>query len=290
MSWIELKLDIPNHLLEQISAYLFAQGCEGINVIDDGIVIYFSSHRWTNETKISLAEYIRHVVPGFTGKNIQVNAMAEQDWNKNWKEYFKPVRISSRVVIRPPWEDFRASQGDVLVTINPKMAFGTGHHESTKLVLIEMEKIIKPGMHVLDVGTGSGILAILAHKFGAESVLGVDNDMESVKNATENMSLNDISSGIHIGFAELEQVTPSDYDVVLANINKNILLRYAPLFPEYLRQGGILILSGILRQDEADIRNAFRSHGFVIKKHNVMKDWLVLVLELKEKKEEKSDS
>jgi len=290
MSWIELKLDIPNNTLEQISATLFAYGCEGINVTDDGIIIYFTTHRWTDEVKIGLVEFIRHAVPGFSGKNIQIQSLADHDWNADWKKHFKPVKISTSVVIRPPWEEYHNNLVKIIITINPQMAFGTGHHESTKLIIIEMEKIIEPGMHVLDVGTGSGILAILAHKLGAESVLGIDNDMVALKNATENLALNAITTGVNIGYAELERVTPSDYDVVVANINKNILLHYAPIFPDYLRQGGKLVLSGILRRDESIIIQKYRMHGFVVQKKNTMKDWLSLVLELKDKKEEKSDN
>jgi ribosomal protein L11 methyltransferase len=285
MSWIELKLDMPNHLVEQISAYLFAHGCEGINVKEDEIIVYFSTHRWTNEVKLSVTKFIQHVVPGFSAKNIKVQSLAEHDWNADWKKHFKPVKITGLVAVRPPWEEYKKSTGEVVITINPKMAFGTGHHESTKLAMVEMEKIVKPGMHVLDLGTGSGILAILANQLGAESVLGVDNDMEAIKNSTENMALNNITAGIQFGYAELEQVTPSDYDVVVANINKNVLLQYASLLPDYIKLGGNLILSGILLRDEISITQQYRSHGFAIKKRNAMKDWLSLVLELVEKEE-----
>ena len=288
MSWIELKLDMPNHVLEQISAYLFAHGCEGINIKDDEIIVYFTTHRWSNEVRISVIKFIRHLVPGFSAKNITVKNLTEHDWNADWKKHFKPVKITGSVVVRPPWEEHRQTQGEIVITINPKMAFGTGHHESTKLIIAEMEKIIKPDMHVLDLGTGSGILAIIAHKLGADSVLGVDNDMEAIKNATENLSLNHITSGIQIGYAELQQVSQSDYDVILANINKNVLMQYAEMLPAYLKLNGILVLSGILRSDELSITRKFRSHGFAVKRRNAMKEWFSMVLELVKKEDEQS--
>jgi len=120
---------------------------------------------------------------------------------------------------------------------------------------------------------------------GADSVLGVDNDLEAIKNSNENMALNNITTGIQFGYAELEQVTPSDYDVVVANINKNILLQYASILQDYIKLGGYLILSGILLRDEISITKQYRSHGFAIKKRNSMKDWLSLVFELVEKEE-----
>ena len=113
----------------------------------------------------------------------------------------------------------------------------------------------------------------------------IDNDMEAIKNSTENMALNNITSGIQFGYAELEQVTPSDYDIVVANINKNVLMHYASMIPDYLKLGGYLILSGILLRDEISITQQYRSHGFEIKKRNAMKDWLSLVLELVKKEE-----
>jgi len=287
MSWIELKLIIPQHILEQISSYLFAHGCEGINVSDDGIIIYFSTHRWSDEVKLSIVEYIRHLVPGFGIKNIRVKAISDQDWNADWKKHFKPIKVTDTIVIRPPWEKYHSPQGELVITINPQMAFGTGHHESTKLAIIEMEKSVKPGIQVLDVGTGSGILAIISEKLGAESVLGIDNDMDAIKNANENAAMNHTRGSIHFGYAELEQVTPSDYDVVLANINRNVLLNYATLFPDFIKQNGLLILSGILRSDEMKIVQAYTKNGFVIKRKRTLKEWLALVLELKDKKENK---
>jgi ribosomal protein L11 methyltransferase len=286
MSWIELKLDIPPESLEHLSSYLFAHGCEGINVTDDGIIIYFTTHRWSNEVRAGISEYIRQIIPGFSLKQIRVKSVTDHDWHADWKKHFKPVKVTNRVVIRPPWEEYHQSQGEVIITINPQMAFGTGHHESTRLVMIELENLIQPDMHILDVGTGSGILGIMAKKLGAESVLGIDNDMEAIKNATENLQLNDISGAVNFGYAELENVTPSDYDLVLANINRNTLVKYATLFPEYVKQDGYLIISGVLRRDEAQISQLYKENGFSVIKKNVMKDWLAIVFKMKEKKDE----
>jgi ribosomal protein L11 methyltransferase len=288
MSWIEIELHINNDILEQISSYLFAHGCEGINVTDQGIIVYFTTHRWSNEVKLGIIEYVAHVAPGFSAKNIQVKSITDHDWNADWKKHFKPVKITNRIVVQPPWEKHYKSRDELVITINPKMAFGTGHHESTKLVLVELEKILQPGMHVLDLGTGSGILAIAASKMGADSVLGIDNDMEAIKNANENLSLNKVSTGVQLGYAQLENISPSDYDIVLANINRNILQKYAPLLPAYLKINGRLILSGILRGDELRITQAFKEHGFVVKHRNAMKDWLVLVMELVYKQDDQS--
>jgi ribosomal protein L11 methyltransferase len=285
MSWIEIKLNIPQEKMEDISAYVFAQGCEGINIAEDTIIIYFSQYRWSNETKLSLISYIREFVPGFGPRDIQILNFADQDWNKKWKEHFKPLRVSKKIVVRPSWESTKELRDDITLTIDPQMAFGTGHHESTQLMIVAMEKWLKEGMDVLDIGTGSGILAIIASKLGAGSVMAFDNDPQAIKNALENAHLNGVHNSIQFFLASPEMLQPSEYDIILANINRNVLLKYAPLFPELVKPGGKLIVSGILLRDEPQMLQAYHDIGFALVEKNAMKEWLLLVMELKNKKE-----
>jgi ribosomal protein L11 methyltransferase len=281
MSWIEIKLNIPQEKMEDISAYIFAQGCEGINIVDDNVLIYFSQFRWSNETKLALVSYIKEFVPNFGPRDIQVLNFADQDWNKKWKEYFKPLRISQRIVVRPSWETHIETTGDITLTIDPQMAFGTGHHESTQLMVIAMEKWVSEGMDVLDVGTGSGILAIVAAKLNAGSVMAFDNDPVALKNALENAQLNSVSNSVRFFMASPEMLQPSEYDLILANINRNVLIKYAELFPEFLKPGGKIILSGLLLRDEVQIHQVYQKAGFSLVEKNAKKDWLMLVFELK---------
>ena len=290
MSWIELKLDLPQEKLEEISGYLFAQGCEGINITDDNIIIYFSKHRWSEEIRIGILSYIQEIIPFFSPRNIQILSISDQDWNKNWREYFKPIHVSSRIVIKPPWETYQQHTGEIVVTINPQMAFGTGHHESTQLVIRMIEKYIKNTMNVLDVGTGSGILAILAEKLGAESVVAIDDDPTALKNAYENAQLNALSNKVKFYMARPENIHSSQYDLVLANINRNVLIKYANLFPQLLNPKGILVISGILRMDEVKMLDVYEKAGFFLIEKNALKDWISLVFKLrdiKSKNEEK---
>lgn len=286
MSWIELKLNIPQKKMEDISAYLFAQGCEGINITDEDILIYFNQFRWSNEIKLALIDYIREFVPLFTPRDIHVVRFADQDWNKKWKEYFKPIRISQRIVVKPPWGTYRENRDDIIVTINPQMAFGTGHHESTQLMIAAMEKWVKEGMDILDVGTGSGILAIIADKLGAGSVMAFDNDPDALKNAFENAQLNGVPDKVRFFLASPEMLHSSEYDLVLANINRNVLIRYAELFSEFLKTDGKLIISGLLLSDEPKMLKEYQKAGFVLIQKKAIKGWLLLVLELRHKKVE----
>lgn len=283
MSWIELKLNLPQAKLEEISGYLFAQGCEGINVTEAGVLSYFSSHRWSEEIRLGIVQYIQEIIPSFSLRDMKIVNVSDQDWNKNWKEYFKPIHISGRVVVKPPWENYREREGEIILTINPQMAFGTGHHESTKLVIQAMEKWIIPNMHVLDVGTGSGILAILADKLGAESVVAFDNDPVALKNAYENARLNATTKKVRFFLAQPEVLHQSGYDLLLANINRNVLIKYADLFSGLLKSEGKCILSGILRGDEKKIVEVYEKAGFILVEKNILKEWISLVFELRQK-------
>ncbi len=233
MSWIELNLNFPQERLDDVSAYLFALGCEGINVTESAIVIYFATHKWNNEVRKGIIEYLRHFDPGFNNRNLKVTALTEHDWLSDWKKSFKPIRVGEHIVVKPPWEKYRIREGELVITINPKMAFGTGHHESTKLMLIEIEKTIKPDMQVLDIGTGSGILAILANKMKAAEVLAIDNDIEAIRNAQENARLNKVTGDLLFALGDPAQLPENKYDLILANINRNVLLDHAEIFPQF---------------------------------------------------------
>ena len=280
MSWIEIKLNIPPEKLESVSGYLFAQGCEGININDDGVYVYFNQHRWTNEIKMSMVDYIQASFPSFSSRDLKIVNVPDQDWNKNWKQYFKPIQVTSRVVVRPPWEEYRQREGEIVLIINPKMAFGTGHHESTQLIIRAMEKQIKSGMNVLDIGTGSGILAILAEKLGAEAVIAIDNDPQALRNAQENASLNRVKNKVRFFLAQPENLQPSEYDLILANINREVLSDYSNHFAGLLKPGGQLILSGILRRDEKHIVDVYQKAGFTLLDKSALKDWMLLMMKL----------
>ena len=289
MSWIEIRLKIPAEKIEDISGYLFAQGCEGIHLTDEGITIYFSQFSWSDETRLALLDYIRHIVPAFSNRNMRIVAIADQDWNRNWKEFFKPVYLTDRVVVKPPWEKWRTKKGEIVIIINPKMAFGTGQHESTQLVARALDEWQKAGMHVLDIGTGSGILAILAEKLGAETVIAIDNDPLAIKNSHENARLNKSSGNIRFYLGQPENLQPSEYDIVMANINRNVLLRYVEIFPDFVKADGKLIVSGIILSDESAILGAYEKAGFRLLKKNAAKEWLSLIFERRQTKSKRRD-
>jgi ribosomal protein L11 methyltransferase len=284
MSWIELKLKIPEDILDKISAYLFAMGCEGMNVRKNSVVIYFSQLKWSDEVRTAIQQYISHFMPGFTTKFLQVKSIENKNWMEMWRSSFKQLRLTYRIIIKPPWDTYKGVEGEIVVSIDPKMAFGTGHHESTQLIIENMEKLITPETSVLDVGTGSGILAILAEKLNAEKIMAIDNDPVAVKNAIENAKANECVR-IKLFNAPLELMEPEEFDLVFANINRNVLLNYAPYFQLFMRLNAKIVLSGILTSDELQITETFQKNGFKPVKKFAKKDWLSIIFELVEKKE-----
>jgi ribosomal protein L11 methyltransferase len=283
MSWIEIHLNIPQQKLEDISAYLFAMGCEGVHLDEQDVVAYFSKFNWSEEIQKGLVGFISQIIPGFDRRYMQIKSVSDFDWANNWKQYFKPLRINDTIVVLPPWEEYPFRAEDLKIIINPQMAFGTGQHESTQLMITALVKKLRPGLRVLDVGTGSGILAIIADKLGADSVMAIDNDVTALRNAMENTALNKVSQGVHLGLASLEQLVPQEFDIVLANINRNVLLDYAPRFPDFLKKGGKLILCGFLVVDELTVAEQYRKHGFSLVSKHIKKEWLALIFELKVK-------
>jgi ribosomal protein L11 methyltransferase len=209
---------------------------------------------------------------------LAVSTHLEEDWENAWKQHFTPVRASSRVVIRPPWHDHEPSQNDVVVILDPGMAFGTGTHPTTRLCLDLMEEFMGQGSRVLDAGTGTGVLAIAARLLGSGPVDAVDIDPVAVRQAAKNVELNGQSSGIRVWEDALE-ASPNrgDYDVVIANIISRILIDVHPAIVESLKPDGLLLLSGIIDMKEQSVIDCYRQTGLEMIERRQMGDWIAHV-------------
>lgn len=203
----------------------------------------------------------------------------EEDWANAWKEHYRPVRAGRRVVVRPPWQEYAPAEDDVVVVLDPGMAFGTGTHPTTRLCLTALEDEIAPGDTVFDVGTGSGILAIAAALLGASRVDGVDIEPVSVRQARENVAGNGVGDRVRIepGSADRARLLVGDYDLVLANIIARILIEIAPHLATAVKPGGTLILSGIIEPKEQEVVEAFRKLGLEMRQREQMEDWVAQV-------------
>lgn len=199
-------------------------------------------------------------------------SLDEEDWANNWKQYYKPVKIGKRLVIVPEWEKYEAGPDEVTVTMDPGMAFGTGTHESTQLCASMLEKYLKAGDSVLDLGTGSGILAICASKLGAASVDAFDIDPMAVKVARENAARN-CCSNITVGQSDLLSAVNGVYDLAVANITADIILRMADSVGGVVRRGGLLAVSGVIDDQCGNVKAGLTRGGFscIDEMHN--HDW-----------------
>jgi ribosomal protein L11 methyltransferase len=231
----------------------------------------------------NLLEYTDHLKERFSALSIdaalEVEGMNEEDWAESWKQYYKPIPLG-RVTIVPAWESYEAKEGEIIIKMDPGMAFGTGTHETTRLVMKIMQDEMKAGDRVLDVGTGSGILSICASKLGACHVNAYDIDPVAVKIAKENAE-SDGCDNITVGVSDLLRgvdLSGGRYDFCVANIVADIIIRMMPDIGNYLTEDAPLILSGIISARADEVIESVRENGFAVVREEKENDWVALMV------------
>ena len=210
---------------------------------------------------------------------ITADGVCEDDWAESWKQYYKPVPLG-RVTIVPAWEEYEAKEGETVIRMDPGMAFGTGTHETTRLVIRLMQEEELAGKRVLDIGTGSGILSICASKLGAKSSHAYDIDPVAVKVAKEN-AIADGCDNVFVAVSDLLRevdLSMGKYDVCFANIVADIILRMLPDISKYVKAGGAIILSGIINSRADEIRRSVTQHGYTVEKELSENDWVAMLI------------
>ena len=264
MNHIQLSIEATEKDQELLIGLLSLLAATGFEQTDTHLIAYFEEENF--------ASYDVYAVL----KNYTYNSstVPEQNWNAAWEESFQPVVVPQFCAVRA---HFHEPILDVpyQIIITPKMSFGTGHHATTYMMLQNMQSLKMAGKKVLDFGTGTGVLAILAEKLGAVSVTAIDNDVWSFENVQENIRLNGCSK-IQ---AQLTEVIPENeiYDVILANITKNVLLSYMEVLKSSLVVGGFLLLSGLLEQDKQDIADATHNWGMKLVQEERKNGWIALL-------------
>ncbi len=190
--------------------------------------------------------------------------VAEQDWTESWKAAFKPFRLGEHMLMKPSWEDVETQPGDHVIEIDPGMAFGTGTHETTGMCVKLVEKYVKPGQRVIDIGTGTGILAIAAAHMGANPVLATDLDAVAVRVAAENVKINGFEGVIDVLCGDLLDVVEESGDVVIANIIADVIVNLAKPVRERIVDGGLFICSGISLERREDVLSALKDADFEV--------------------------
>ena len=213
---------------------------------------------------------------------ISVSGVCEEDWANSWKDYYKPIKIGEKIVIVPAWEKYEQEDGEIIVRMDPGMAFGTGTHETTRLVIKLLEKYIKQGMRVADVGCGSGILAICASKLGAAECKAYDIDPVAVKVANENIKdsgQTNITCEVSDLLYQVDKKEP--YDVICANIVADIIIRMMPDVGALMYDKSVILASGIIVERSEDVITAFEEHGFKIVERIDENGWCALAVSKK---------
>ncbi|NVN90605.1 MAG: 50S ribosomal protein L11 methyltransferase [Desulfuromonadales bacterium] len=299
-TWLEIACDIPAAFVDVVAAYLSDLSgtgvcIENLNVdafshaeIDHSpiktVKAYFSDEEDVDARLREIEQFLHELEfrnPGLCLAMPVMSSVSSEDWSTSWKANFKPLRVGRRLMIVPTWEEVPPSSDDIVLRLDPGMAFGTGGHETTRLCLELLEGIMDdlPTLlipSVLDLGTGSGILAMAAVRLGAGRVCAVDIDPQAIEVARENLVVNDLADQVECSTTPLEALIET-FDIILANILAEELVRMATQLIERLKSGGMLVLSGILAEKEAFVRNGFSQTALEYRETRRDGEWVALL-------------
>jgi len=261
---------------EILSSILWELEITGINEEVNCLKVFANENDNVNKDKIS--EMLKRLVREKMIFNFSVeeNLVEEKNWNEEWEKSINVVEVTDKIVIKPTFREYQAKPNQIVITIDPKMSFGTGEHQTTKLVLQFLEDNVNDGMKVLDVGSGTSILGIACIKLGADNVVAIDNDEWCYLNGKENCELNLVDNQIDVRLGEIKDITKKNFDLITANIQKNVLIDIAEEIRSRIKRGGILLLSGLLFTDENDILKKYTSLGFALLEKKILDEWIAL--------------
>lgn len=313
MNWIEVTIKTTTEAVEAITNILENERTGGVIIEDpkdfifqkkneydwdyveeevfkksgqDGVLIktYISEERNVME----VIENIKQKVLGLKDYGIDIGEgsvslgqVKEEDWANEWKKYYKPTRVGQKIVVKPTWEDYENQEGNLVIELDPGMAFGTGTHETTSMCIRELEKYVDGTKRVFDIGCGSGILAIAAAKLGAKEVVAGDLDEVAVKVSKENCELNNVSDKVVVKHGSLFEVVEGKADVIVANIIADIIKILANDISKFLSKDGVFISSGIIHAKIDEVVEALEKNGFEIVEIVKLGEWSAIVSKLK---------
>lgn len=307
MKWVEVQIKTTTEAEELVTNIMYDLGVTGLAIEDpndilafqqseedwdfidpelvkqdyEGVIIkaYFPEDDNLNK-KIELVRENIEVIPqNERGKKlgeVTVTEVYEEDWAEAWKKYYKPIRIGERIVIKPTWEEYEKNEDELIIELDPGMAFGTGTHETTMMCIEALESYVKDGHKLFDIGCGSGILSIVAAKLGAEKVIGVDIDSTCVKVSQENIRMNEVEDLIEIRQGNLLDVVHEKAHIIVANIIAEVIIEMTDYVPDYLYDGGIFIASGIILEKVDRVRKKLEDKGFKILEIKYLGQWALI--------------
>jgi ribosomal protein L11 methyltransferase len=276
----EFHIRTAPFLPDLLSGLLWELNISGLTEEQQSIIIFSEGNNLSKET---VENFLRKMKAEnlFSEFSVDEYELENKNWNEEWEKNLNIIKVNDKLVIKPSTKEYNPKENEIVLTIDPKMSFGTGEHQTTKLMLKMIERYVKPGMKVLDVGSGTAILAIASVKLDAVSAVAVDNDELCFANGIENIGLNEVSEEVEVRIGELKDINESNFDMILANIQKNVILGIADDIRKRLINEGIIILSGLLNKDEEDVVEHYKKICFNLVDKERMDEWTVLVLQLK---------
>ncbi|CAH0300714.1 50S ribosomal protein L11 methyltransferase [Peribacillus simplex] len=308
MKWSEFAIQTTNEAVEPVSNILHEAGASGVviedplelvkereNVFgeiyhlnpddypDEGVVIkaYLPVNSFLGDTIDAIKESINNLLlfDIDLGKNVvSISEVNEEEWATAWKKYYNPVKISERFTIVPTWEDYTpVSSDELIIELDPGMAFGTGTHPTTVMCIQALERTVQPGDLVVDVGTGSGVLSIAAALLDAKQIQSLDLDEVAVQSAKQNVELNNVQDKVSVSQGNLLDGVNEQADIVVANILAEVIMRFTDDVAKVVKPGGYFIASGIIQTKKQDVKEAIIASGFTIEETILMEDWVAII-------------
>lgn len=310
-TWIEVRVITKSEALEPVSGIFYSLDCKGVAIEDPEDILgreqgpltwdfadinvlehkgkfavvkaYFAEEDnieeilgYVNEKLVELKE----MGIDLGEAKVEHEKMYEEDWANTWKQYYKPSKVGEKIVVKPIWEEYEQKEGELVVNLDPGMAFGTGTHETTRMCIQALEKYVKEEITVFDVGCGSGILAIAAAKLGAKLAVGVDLDPVAVESSIENVGYNNLNN-IEILHGNLVEVIDGKSDIVVANILAEIICILTDDVKRVMKDGGVFITSGIIHDRVDMVCEKLEATGFEVIEKNRDGEWNCIVAKLK---------
>jgi ribosomal protein L11 methyltransferase len=298
--WLKIEIAAPVELMDAVENFLTETGAQGVFQetigtpsqedfaeveFRDAIRAYFLHDVGSKKRIAAIQNYIeslKEIFPDLPAPVLTTEIISDPGWGEEWKKYFKPIRVSSNIIVKPTWEKYAPSSRDIVIEIDPGLAFGTGQHPSTRMCIEALEDIMMHDRSVqnwkaLDVGCGTGILGIIAAKLGAGDVICLDNDPKATEIAAENAAINLVSDRLHIVNQDaLAMKEPRN--LIIANLTSKLLLKLCRHLTQLLVRGGYMIISGIIEQDTQDIEESFTVAPLI--QHRVIKEkeWVCYIL------------
>ncbi len=307
MEWAEVGFRTSHEAVEAVSALFEETGAAG-TVIEDPALIneYIHSGLWDytdipeqkDTSTVTVKAYfaaddaldeklaaLRMGLDAIAARGVDTRPaefltarLQDEDWANSWKKYFHTDKIGKRIVIQPSWEEYEPQADEVVLRLDPGAAFGTGTHPTTAMCLRALERLVKPGVTVFDVGTGSGVLSIAAAKLGAAKVQAADYDATAVRVARENIAANGVAGVVSVGESDLFSAFDGKAELVTANLIADLVIRLLPDLDAHLAAGGVLLASGIIDDRAQEVREAAETAGFSIVEDHAEKEWHAMVI------------